>query len=76
MFDNSAEAVKHDGTHIPRPVVPRKRQRLMIESGSYPEKRKAAVVDYDDERQSARVGVHNHPVDPSQFILNCSAAKD
>lgn len=73
VFGNSAEAVKHDGSHTPPPVMPRKRQRLMIESGGIPEKRRAALVeeaeDDDDDRQSVRSdgGISNGPVDPSEL---------
>ncbi|KAI0345230.1 hypothetical protein BDW22DRAFT_1354137 [Trametopsis cervina] len=76
VFGNSAEAVKHDGSHTPPPVMPRKRQRLMIEQGGLPEKRKAAVVeevdDDEDDRRSVRSdgGVHGGPVDPMKLYAS------
>lgn len=58
VFGNSPDAVKHDRAHSPSPVMPRKRQRLMIGDGGDSTKRKAAVVeeveDDEDERQSVR----------------------
>lgn len=70
VFGNSADAVKHDPGHGPSPVMPRKRQRLMI--GGIPEKRKAAAVedadDDDDDDQSVRSdGGMRDPVTPSAY---------
>lgn len=57
VFGNSADAVKHDGSHNPPHVIPRKRQRLMIGDGGMSEKRKSALVeeiDEDDDLQSVQ----------------------
>lgn len=68
VFGNSEEVVKHDVSHSPPPVMPRKRQRLMIESSTIPEKRKAAAVEEVEDNDDHILGGQGDRVDPSKSL--------
>ncbi|KAI0705882.1 hypothetical protein BC835DRAFT_352231 [Cytidiella melzeri] len=71
VFGNSADAVKQDGSHSPPPVMPRKRQRLMIEHDGVLAKRKAALVEEVEDDDESHRGKHQaEPIDPMHLYAS------